>query len=158
MSRGPGRIERAIEEAFVSNSSKTFSVEELCLVAYPGINRLEKKHRVATLRAAHKPARRLGWSGRRAERPGGEIVFFNLTDVRSYTLGKLRCTAAETSLSKLEERIDDPNVYLSEWKNVQPGGCWYRHVEIHKAELRGDEFESARLRKELNEFVMRSER
>ena len=59
MSRGPGRIERAIEAAFTAEPSRAFPVETLALVAFPGVNRLEKKHRIAVLRAAHKVAERL---------------------------------------------------------------------------------------------------
>jgi hypothetical protein len=54
MSRGPGRIERAIEALFASQPGRTFSTEELVEAAYRGVNRTEKKHRVAVLRAAKR--------------------------------------------------------------------------------------------------------
>jgi len=49
MSRGPGRIERAIEQAFSADPEATHTIDDLALAA--GLNRVEKKHRVAVLRA-----------------------------------------------------------------------------------------------------------
>lgn len=155
MSRGPGRIERAIEAAFREHPATTFSAAELCLIAYPGINRPEKRHRVSVIRAADKVASRLHWRYRHAERPGGENVYFNLLNVRSYTLGKLRCAWSNIPLADLEERVDDPGTYRSEWAKCQPGGVWWRHVEIHRADILGDADESARLRDELKVLVLK---
>jgi hypothetical protein len=54
MSRGPGRIGRLIAEAFdTAERGKRFTTAELCRLVYPGIDRVENKHRVAVLRAAH---------------------------------------------------------------------------------------------------------
>lgn len=157
MSRGPGRVERAIEAAFRENPATTFSAAELCLIAYPGINRPEKRHRVSVIRAADKVASRLHWRYRHAERPGGENVYFNLLNVRSYAFGKLRCALAPNyiRLSDLEERVDNPDAYRSEWAKCQPGGVWWRHVEIHRADILGDADESALLREELKELVLK---
>jgi hypothetical protein len=84
---GPGRIERAIADAFAANSNGILSVDDLVSVAYQGINRVEKKHRVATIRAADKVAARIGWACRQAEMAGHPLVYYNLYDVRSYTIG-----------------------------------------------------------------------
>jgi hypothetical protein len=56
MSRGPGRIERAIRELFDARPPDGyggFSAEAMCEYVYPGVA-IERKHRVAVLRAAHK--------------------------------------------------------------------------------------------------------
>ncbi|MHA4730645.1 hypothetical protein [Ensifer adhaerens] len=58
MSRGHGRIERAIIELF--GTGDTWTVEDLCNAAYPGLNRIERKHRVAARRAAHNVAEECG--------------------------------------------------------------------------------------------------
>ena len=50
MSRGPGRIERAIADTFVANPTRIFTVERLAAIAYRGANRIDKKHRVGTIR------------------------------------------------------------------------------------------------------------
>ncbi len=158
MSKGPGRVERAITNAFTNNPSKTFSTGDLGPIAYPGVNRIEKKHRVAILRAADKVAQRLGWTSQRAENPAGEVIYYNLTDVRSYVLGKLRCDFLNNgrSVIELEERIDNPDVYGSQYEEAQPGGVWAQHVEIHKVELRGESADQ--LRRELFESVMSKRR
>jgi hypothetical protein len=49
MSRGPGRIERAI--AAVLDEADAFTIEDLCQRIYGGT---EKKHRVAVLRATRQ--------------------------------------------------------------------------------------------------------
>jgi hypothetical protein len=43
MSRGPRRIERAIEAAFTDAPSRAFPVEDLVSVGFPGVNRIAKK-------------------------------------------------------------------------------------------------------------------
>jgi hypothetical protein len=81
MSKGAGRIERAIVEAFVAEPDNAFTVEDLCDCVYRGVNRVEKKHRVAVLRAMKKMAsnghdvgwlRSAGWNAHpvQLEQPG----------------------------------------------------------------------------------------
>jgi hypothetical protein len=144
MSRGPGRIERVIADAFTNNPSATFTVADLAASAYPGVNRIEKKHRVAILRAAWSVYRKLGWTAMREDRLGGELVFCNSLDVRSYALAFIRCHSryhphgGRTPLHELEERVDNPNAPNTEWPNMQPGAVWARSVEINKARFIGD--------------------
>jgi len=45
MSRGPGRIERAIAAILDAESDNAFTTEDLCERVYRGVNRVEKKHR-----------------------------------------------------------------------------------------------------------------
>jgi hypothetical protein len=59
MSKGAGRVERAIAGVFEAEPDNAFTVEDLCDRAYPG-ELVEKKHRVAVLRAAKNPTR---WQG-----------------------------------------------------------------------------------------------
>jgi hypothetical protein len=51
MSRGPGRIERAIRALLDANPDRAFTTDELCEHCYPVVA-IEKKHMVAVLRAA----------------------------------------------------------------------------------------------------------
>ena len=67
MSKGPSTIKATITAAMKANPSRSFSLDELASIAYPGINLLEKKNRVATMRAArifadrhHEPSREAG--------------------------------------------------------------------------------------------------
>ncbi len=152
MSRGPGRIQRAIEDAFRQHPSATYAVDELVLIAYPGLNRVEKKHRVATIRAADAVAKDLGWQGIRAERPGQPVIYGNPLNLRSYATWKMRrdfITGALT-VERLEAALDDPKAWHSHWSWVQPGGAWWQHVEINKARAAGDNTSADTMVAELN--------
>jgi hypothetical protein len=146
MSRGPGRIERVIEALFVSSPSRTFSTDELVAAAFPGVNRTEKKHRVAVLRAADKVAKRRHWGKWQCERigqggywelslKGRGSVYINLLDLRSYALGRLRSDYAHKSLAQLEAMLDDPADQHA--KYLVRGGAWWLHVEEAKVKLAG---------------------
>jgi hypothetical protein len=139
MSRGLGRIERAIEALFTAEPSRTFSTDELVEVVYRGVNRIEKKHRVAVLRAADKVAKRSHWEKWKCERTfqggyyeaslaGRGAVYVNMLDARSYGLGMLRIcydNARESrSTAELEAMLDD--------KDFAPGGSWWFAVEEAK--------------------------
>jgi hypothetical protein len=155
MSRGPGKIEQAIETTFTRFPDQTFSTTELGPIAYPGINRIEKKHRVSIIRAADKVAKRIAWVGFRTEAPAGEMVYYNLLNVRSYGLGRLRTNFLNYgyTLHELEERLDNPDVRNSEWSHKQPGGVWAMHVDLRKADLAGNLAEGERLREELRHIL-----
>ena len=141
MSRGPGKIERAIELLFQDHPDRIFTVDDLAAAAYPGINRPEKRHRVAVLRAGRNVASRLWWACSRREAKGGEAVFYNVLNVRSYALGRLRSDFINNDLSLVEVQrlIDDPTAHRSIWKRVQPGGAWHQHVEAAKLRRAGDD-------------------
>lgn len=163
MSRGPGKIERAIEVAFTAAPHETFSVAELGSVTYPSLNRVEKRHRVAIIRAADRVASRLWWAKLISERPGGEIIYCNTLDVRSYALGRSRADFCfnnlplEVIVRLIEAPIPgDPYAYRSRWDLVRPGGAWWRHVEIAKARKAGDFDEANRISAELRTEVARS--
>ena len=75
MSKGPGRIERTIAAILDSEADNAFTTEDLCERVYPGVNRAEKKHRVAVLRAANRLVKRRDNTGRmRSENLGGSRV------------------------------------------------------------------------------------
>jgi hypothetical protein len=144
MSRGPGRIQQAIETLFAAEPSRTFSTDELVEAVYRGVNRVEKKHRVAVLRAADKVAKRLHWAKWQCERGGGGwhrslsgrgAVYVNLLDPRSYGLGRLRIDFlhADKSMEELEAMLDGGG----KAKHIAPGGAWWLHVEKAKAKLLG---------------------
>jgi hypothetical protein len=101
---------------------------------------VEKKHRVAVLRAADNVAKRLGcWEKYKCERfcqtkaTGLGSVYVNVTNVHSYAIGRLRTDFLSGSpLDVLEAKIaeggDDRYTSL-----VVKGGAWWVHVEIAKA-------------------------
>ena len=155
MSRGPGRIQTAIENAFRRNPSATYAVDELALIAYPALNRVEKKHRVAVIRAADAVARDLGWQGMRAERPGHPVIYGNTLDLRSYATWNMRRDFLSGALTaeQIATALDDPKAWHSQWSYVQPGGAWWKHVEINKARAAGDSAKADAVVAELNASI-----
>src|SRR5215469_15240361 len=80
MSRGPGRIERAIKAAFDAEPARVFTTEYLCTHVYAGATRIEKKHRVSLIRAAKRVLQREhNWRMTRTHLPGAPFLFFNET-------------------------------------------------------------------------------
>ena len=139
MSRGPGRIEREIQALFTSQAHRTFSTDELVEAVYRGVNRIEKKHRVAVLRAADNVAKRLGhWEKTKSERAykstaaGLGCIYVNITDVHSYAIGRLRADFLNLGkpMAELEAMIAEGR---SDAKHVCRGGVWWIHTEKAKA-------------------------
>lgn len=78
MSRGPGRIERAIKAAFDAEPTRVFTTEYLCAHIYVGATKIEKKHRVSLIRAAKRVLQREhNWRMTRTHLPGAPFLFFN---------------------------------------------------------------------------------
>ena len=152
MSRGLGRIQAAIENAFKQNPSTTYAVDELALIAYPGLTRVEKKHRVAVIRAADAVARDLGWQGMRAERPGHPVIYGNPLNLRSYATWTMRRDFLSGALTaeQIAAALDDPQAWRAQWSYVQPGSAWWQHVEINKARAAGDGAGADAMMAELN--------
>jgi hypothetical protein len=91
MSKGPGRVSRAIEAAIEADPDNAFTIEDLCDRVYPGVNRVEKKHRVAVLRAAKAiVARRPELRWMIGEGLGGTLVVYDRYRVLSYAMARLK--------------------------------------------------------------------
>jgi hypothetical protein len=140
MSRGAGHVGRAIKALFEADPSGTFSTDELVAAVYPGVNHIEKKHRVAVHRAAknlmtHMPQ----WKQWQCERRGyggsdRGSVFVNVSDLHSYAIGRLRTDFlhARTSVDELTQMLNDDERTAA---LVAPGGPWWLHVEQAKSSL-----------------------
>jgi hypothetical protein len=57
MSRGPGTVERRLRDIFADDAKGVFSTAMLCQRVYP-VRKVQKKHRVAVLRALKRLTRR----------------------------------------------------------------------------------------------------
>lgn len=75
MSRGPGRVERIIEQAFVADGTKVWTVAELCQLIWPGLNHVEHKHRVSVRRAAHRVTERVGFQAMTSVQIRSTVLF-----------------------------------------------------------------------------------
>ena len=101
MSRGAGRIERAIAAILDAEADNAFTTEDLCERVYSGVNRVEKKHRVAVLRATNKLVKRRDNTGcMRCENLGGTRVYFNIDNVMSYAMARLKANNLNRYRSK----------------------------------------------------------
>lgn len=148
MSRGPGIRQRLIEAAFAADFDDIYMVEELAAIAFPGVNRIEKKHRVATIRAAAGACARTSFAWLRSEAPGHQNVYFNRRNLRSYAIARVRAggynhLSLDTIRERLDWPLDDPrrdrlggggHLYNAR-KLMEPGEAWHSHVEQWKAEL-----------------------
>lgn len=158
MSRGPGKIERAITEIFQSNGGWSFTTEDLIDLVYPGVPP-QKKHRVSLIRAAKRVVKRLGsWSWFVSGGVGGTLVFFNLYDVASYGSARIKADHFGNYY-----RSKDPQAKRYPWmvttdddvrRRLQPGGdhhhcivhggVWWGHVQMNIAERDKDASPAAR--------------
>jgi hypothetical protein len=154
MSRGPGRIERAIAAILDAEPDNAFTVEDLCRRIY-GIERVEKRHRVAVLRAAATLGKRRDTlDSMPSDAAGGTRIYFNIDNVMSYAMARLkgdflncygsawvdpRYKATETSLrAKLAKGGDSHHL-------VVRGGSWWQRTHGHIAELEAKRSGNARL-------------
>jgi hypothetical protein len=87
MSRGPGRVQRAIEAVFQAEPDNAFLLSELCERVYRGLNRVEKKHRIAVARAV-KGIETLDCLHR--DTLGREQVIYDPCNVMSYAMARLK--------------------------------------------------------------------
>jgi hypothetical protein len=150
MSRGPGKIERAVAALLDGNPDMAVTAEELARRVY-GIVAVEHKHIVSVLRALRRLAQRRpdigktwGRDRKRLHNKGGSTVWFNRRNVQSYGLMMLktrycayRIKDAEKQLScfrhirKVETEAELLAMLAPGGKYyvyVQPGGEWYRAV------------------------------
>jgi hypothetical protein len=167
MSRGPGRIERAIEAVFAAEPDNAFTTEDLCDRVYNGANGVEKKHRVAVLRAVKNIITRRDVLGcYPSGRMGGTLVFCDRTNVMSYAMARLKSDCAfyqdhdprRYARSCLKDSSTEAELHASlaeggrHHERVIEGGVWWRHTQsaIGEIEARraGDD---ARLQKVLAE-------
>jgi hypothetical protein len=144
MSRGSGRIEQAIIAAFTAEPDNAFTVAELCDRIYPEAGYVDKKHRVAIIRAAKSLSRRwpdLGW--RKSETLGGQTIYFNADSVMSFAMARLKGdnlenydnqdprVAGGTSEEELRASLLKGGKYH---KYIVKGGAWRRHRDMWIAE------------------------
>ncbi|GEP06632.1 hypothetical protein [Methylobacterium oxalidis] len=160
MRPGSGKIQRAVLAAFEAETDNAFTSQELIERAYPGLGRIEKKHRVAMSRAAKKlcmPETGLAWL--RGGGLGGRLVFFNRYNVLSYATGRLkadprndyqsndpRCTGGCTEVELRKEISPGGRCH----RHVVPGGVWWRQVRLWTAQRDGEAEAAQQLEAELD--------
>ena len=134
---GPEHIEWVIESAFLDNPDSAFATHELCRLVYPGLRRIERKHRAAVVPVAKKISERIGehrqWFF--SEQRGRPLVFFNHASVTSYALGRMksghvwmygRCKTEEEWKAEIAPGG-------REHQFVVEGGAWWEHCQGYAA-------------------------
>jgi hypothetical protein len=166
MSRGPGRIQRAIEAAFKADPDNALTTMELCERVY-GTEHVGKKHRVAVVRAAKRIPSLDYWIG---DNLGGQLVFFVRFNIKSYGMARLKGDHFENYRNEDKRRCGWPwrepsteaelraKLRNAEHRKLMAkNGAWWRHIEIAKAKARGDEQRAAELQaaidKELAQII-----
>jgi hypothetical protein len=159
MGKGLGHVGRAIEAALIAEPDNAFTVDDLCDRAFPGINRIEKKHRLSIIRAAKSVAkRRANLESRRSETLGGTMIFYTADNVMSYGMFRLkadflnnyrstdpRCMPSRITIEEqLRARLIEGG---KDHDSVVRGGVWWNHVERWKAAQAGDFKKVAKLKK-----------
>ncbi len=143
MSRGAGRIERAIEVNLDKHPDKAFTTEELCRLVY-GVEAVEKKHRVAVIRAANKlMERRDTLHCYRGEGLGGTAIYFTVTNVISYAMARLKADNPSPHDARLPEHWIRTEAQLrrqlspggDRYERVIEGGAWWQHTQSAIAEI-----------------------
>jgi hypothetical protein len=136
MSRGPGRIERAIRALFDANPDLAFVTDELAEHCYPGVP-VERKHQVAVLRAAQAIIEGdPDWRAWRIEGQGRGWVFLNHASMQSYALARLIGDQSNVYRSPRRARraVGFTDLPLMNGARVRPGNDCI--VEIVKGGLR----------------------
>jgi len=150
MSRGPGKIERAIAALLDGNPDMAVTTEELAERVY-GVGTVEKKHTVSLLRALRRLAQRRPDIGKTWDRDwqrhykrARNTVWFNRRNVQSYGMMMLKTRYCAYRISESEKQFSHigriPKVETEAellammaaggkyHSYVQPGGDWYRAV------------------------------
>jgi hypothetical protein len=109
-----GKLQRAIREHFAAHADEAFTTDELCAVCYPGAEQIERKHRVAVLRAIDKAlAAESDWRGRRATLARGNVlVFYNAASVPSTAKGDCKRRSLGWPRRQTPEQWDEPDQTL----------------------------------------------
>lgn len=151
MSRGPGKIMQAILATLEGDRDNAFTVEELCQRAYPGVNRIEKKHRVAVIRGIRNvvsatPSFAIGGARQR----GSTLILYRADHLQSYAMFRLKAHFPKLAEAQLKARIEPggPDRGL-----IEAGGVWQREVLINIAVRDGDTETAQRVDGELNAEV-----
>ena len=113
MSRGSERIEVAVAAVFEKYPERSFTTDELASLVY-NTEDVEKRHRVAMLRATQHVCPRLGWDACCIAAPGHMLLFVNHLAEQSYLRGRTRAHCPHWSAEEIAENIRHPNAHWAE--------------------------------------------
>jgi hypothetical protein len=149
MSRGPGRIERAIRALLDAHPDEAFTTDDLAAHCYPDADVIEHKHRVAVVRAANKViAGDPDWRRSQSSTQGAMLVFHNAASVPSLALACILDSVRngrphDWIAERAQTILDGSSRYLRDRASIEREVR--QHIAIRDAR---DPAEAARLRAE----------
>jgi hypothetical protein len=103
-----GRVGRAIREHLVAHPDEAFTTEHLCAVCYPDAPVIERKHRVAVIRAADKVLTGdPDWRSDRSSRRGQTVILYNAASVMSTAMAQVLRHGVYPTRERLHESTRD---------------------------------------------------
>src|SRR5262249_25939168 len=128
MSRGPGRVMRAVAAAVEANPDHAVTIDEACDRLYPpALDGHATKHRVAVIRAGKMAARRgenIGYTSYMGPHCTG--AFYAADDLKAFGCAQLKALGLwDGSLHRLETTFK---------RHMEPGGIWWLAVQVFIAE------------------------
>lgn len=158
MSRGAGHIQRRILAALAAEPHNAFTVEDLCDLLYPAVNRTEKKHRVSVIRALRSiakdeeaPLRLMNGRGK-----GRSLIAYDPFGKDSYAMAQAKALSRYRRRNCYSPDGGDQRTEEAELQRrlgsggdlhhlVREGGAWFEDVALNLAVRAGDEDEVVRL-------------
>jgi hypothetical protein len=142
MSKGPGKVERAIEKLLDKRPNDAFTIEQVCSYVYPG-QQIERRHRGAVLRAAanvtkRRPSLQIWKSNSRGEKR----VFVTADNLQSFGMGRLKTIGWPYNVDYPDEKQRERMIRASmkkggkHYEHVQSSGTWYQDVKSNQAEVK----------------------
>ncbi len=136
MSRGPGRIERTLQQMLCEHPHTAFTADELVVACFPDEHQILKKHRVSVLRSLRKVGDAAGWVSEFISGQRGTFVLYNPTNLHSYAVGRTRAreqgdwsrTSARCAVISAEKAesmlmgLDTPTY----WRKARDESRWVR--------------------------------
>lgn len=154
MSRGPGRVERAIAAAVAANPHHAVSVDEVCVRLYPPTwgGGTAKKYRVAIIRGGKALARRdsnnIGYVS--SWGPGSTVAFYAADELEAYGHAKLKAMGGRRGGHDGRSRQSLLETLYKHY--MAPGGRWWLDVRLFIAARDGDAERAAEHRHAIEQY------
>ena len=152
MSNKIATIESEITALFAAEPDNAFTVEEMCERIFPDLKHAARKRRRVVLKAAKNLMQREGrLSFLRSSARGHTVIFFIDTCIISYAMAcQKRWPWQPKSDADLRARLSEGGEHF---KDIQPGGVWWRHTQLQIAKRAGDLKRFEELRAEQDESL-----
>jgi hypothetical protein len=141
MSRGPGRIERAIRQLFDKRPDEAFTTDQLCVLCYnlTYLREVKRHHRVAVVRAGkHVVDLDPDWDIWFTRTPGRPLIWHNAASERSVAMAKVLRVFAQGSPIEVQEWTQDVLDGNEVGALLAPDG-WVSHRVAKHLEKRQDD-------------------